>query len=237
MNTTNVVRWNKAALEAIRITHPGPPMVARALAIVHTCIYDAWATYDAKAVGTRLGGALRRPVAERTLANKNEAISYAARDALVDLYPTEAARFNDLLTSLGYDPADTSSSTSTPSGIGHLAAQAVLSFRHGDGSNQLGNLHPGAYSDYTGYVPVNDPDHINDANHWQPLRVSDGHGGSVVQKYIAPHWVLVTPFALTSASQFRPTADPPPPPPPPPHPPPTDTGPPFNCKPPPQPKE
>ena len=103
MNTTNVVRWNKAALEAIRITHPGPPMVALALAIVHTCMYDAWATYDAKAVGTRLGGALRRPVAERTLANKNEVISYAARDALVDLYPTEAVRFNDLLASLGYD--------------------------------------------------------------------------------------------------------------------------------------
>ena len=208
MNTTNVVRWNKAALEAIRITHPGPPMVARALAIVHTCIYDAWATYDAKAVGTRLGGALRRPVAERTLANKNEAISYAARDALVDLYPTEAARFNDLLASLGYDPADTSSNTSTPSGIGHLAAQAVLGFRHGDGSNQLGDLHPGDYSDYTGYVPVNDPDHINDANHWQPLRVKDVHGNFVVQKYIAPHWGLVTPFALTSASQFRPTTDP-----------------------------
>jgi len=110
--------------------------------------------------------------------------------------------------SLGYDPTNTTINTSTPSGIGNLAAQAVLTFRHGDGSNQLGDLHPGPYSDYTGYAPVNDPDHINDANHWQPLRVSDGHGGSVVQKYIAPHWGLVTPFALTSASQFHPTADP-----------------------------
>jgi hypothetical protein len=183
-------------------------MVARALAILHTCIYEAWAAYDSAAFGTRLGGFLRRPAAEHTLDNKNEAISYAARDALVDMYPTEAARFNDLLMSLGYDPTNTTTNTSTPSGIGNLAAQAVLTFRHGDGSNQLGDLHPGPYSDYTGYAPVNDPDHINDANHWQPLRVSDGHGGSVVQKYIAPHWRLVTPFALTSASQFRPTADP-----------------------------
>lgn len=208
MSTTIVTRWSEAALEAIRITHPGPPMVARALAILHTCIYDAWAAYDSAAVGTRLGGALRQPAAERTLANKKEAISYAARAALVDLYPTEAARFNNLLTSLGYDPADTSTSTSTPSGIGNLAAQAVLGFRHGDGSNQLGDLRPGPYSDYTGYAPVNDPHHINDANHWQPLRVSDGHGGFVVQKYIAPHWNLVTPFALTSPSQFRPSAGP-----------------------------
>ena len=208
MSTTIVTRWSEAALEAIRITHPGPPMVARALAILHTCIYDAWAAYDSAAVGTRLGGALRQPAAERTLANKKEAISYAARAALVDLYPTEAARFNDLLTNLGYDPADTSTNTSTPSGIGNVAAQAVLTFRHGDGSNQLGDLHPGPYSDYTGYAPVNDPDHINDANHWQPLRIPDEQGNFVVQKYIAPHWGLVTPFALTSPSQFRPSAGP-----------------------------
>ncbi len=205
---THVVQWNEQALQAIRTTRPGPPMTSRALAILHTCIYDAWAAYDSQAVGTRLRGTLRRPAAERTLDNKNKAISYAARAALVDLYPTEAARFNNLLASLGYDPADTSKNTSTPSGVGNVAAQAVLTFRHGDGSNQLGDLHPGPYSDYTGYVPVNDPDNINDANRWQPLRVSDGHGGFVVQKYIAPHWCLVIPFALTSAAQFRPITGP-----------------------------
>ena len=30
-------------------------MVARALAIVHTCMYDAWAAYDDRARGTQLG--------------------------------------------------------------------------------------------------------------------------------------------------------------------------------------
>ena len=186
-------------------------MVARTLAILHTCIYDAWAAYDSAAVGTRLGGTLRRPTAEHTLDNKNEAISYAARAVLVDLFPDPppvAAKFNDLLSSLGYDPTNTSTNTSTPSGIGNLAAQAVLGFRHGDGSNQLGDLHAGPYSDYPGYAPVNDPDHINDANHWQPLRIPDEQGNFVVQKYIAPHWGLVTPFALTSPSQFRPSAGP-----------------------------
>jgi len=131
-------------------------------------------------------------------------ISYAAYHALSDLYPSEVTLFKDLMTSLGYDPANTLTGTSTPSGIGNLAAQAVIAFRHGDGSNQLGDLHPGAYSDYTGYVPVNDSDHINDPNHWQPLRVSDGHGGFVTQQYIAPQWGLVTPFALSSGAQFRP---------------------------------
>lgn len=58
---TVVTQWNDAILEAIRTTHPGPPIVARSLAIVHTCMYDAWAAYDNVAGGTRLGGLFRRP--------------------------------------------------------------------------------------------------------------------------------------------------------------------------------
>jgi len=199
---TLVVQWNNAALQAIRDTHPGPPMAARALAILHTCIYDAWAAYDPLALSTRLAEFLRRPDAEHTAENKSKAISYAAYHALVDLYPSEVTLLRDVMTSLGYDPTDLSTDLTTPSGIGNAAAQAVITFRHGDGANQLGDLHPGAYSDYTGYIPVNDPDHINDPNLWQPLRVSDGQGGFVTQTYIAPHWGLVTPFALTSGSQF-----------------------------------
>jgi hypothetical protein len=54
-------------------------MIARALAVCHTCVFDAWAAYDRVAVGTRLGGELRRPPRERTLANKSKAISFASR--------------------------------------------------------------------------------------------------------------------------------------------------------------
>jgi hypothetical protein len=53
-----VVRWNNAALQGIRDSRFGAPTVARALAIVHTCMYDAWAAYDATALGTQLRGAL-----------------------------------------------------------------------------------------------------------------------------------------------------------------------------------
>src|SRR3954469_21399036 len=41
-----VVRWNSAVLQGVRDSKLGPPMVARALAIVHTCMYDAWALYS-----------------------------------------------------------------------------------------------------------------------------------------------------------------------------------------------
>src|SRR5258706_5778905 len=207
--TGNVVlQWSNMCLQAIRDTKPGPPMVARAIAIVHTCIYDAWAAYDSVTVGTLWVGSLRRPAAEHTLANKQQAISYAAYRALVDLFPSEVPLFDFMMAKLGYDPADRPTDTTTPTGIGNMAAQAVIEFRHHDGSNQLGDLHPGAYSDYTHYKPVNIPDVIKDPNHWQPLRVPNGLGGYVVQMYVGAHLGRVTPFALASGSQFRPAAPP-----------------------------
>jgi len=150
-----IVQWNTAALQAIRDTHPGPPIVARMLSIAHTCMYDAWTPYDAVAVGTRLGQRLRQPVAERSESNKQKAVSFAAYRALVDLFPTEQSKFDSVMTSLGYAPTDASTDTQTPAGVENAACQAVLDFRHHDGSNQLGNLHVGAYTDYTGYTPVN----------------------------------------------------------------------------------
>ena len=203
---TIVTDWDAVALQAIRDTRPGPPMVARALAITHTAIFDAWAAYDAKAVGTRLGASLRRPAPERTDFNKKTAISYAACRALADLFPAQIAKLDAKMYALGYDPTNKSVDTSTAVGIGNVAAAVLLEYRHHDGSNQLGDLSAShvPYSDYTGYAPVNTPDAISDPSHWQPLRVSDGHGGTVVQTFIAPHWGKVKPFALTSTDQFRP---------------------------------
>jgi hypothetical protein len=185
-------------------------MVARALAIAHTCIYDAWAAYDHKAAGTRLGGSLRRPPPERTLANVTQALSFAAYRAAVDLFPASAASvFDPLMQSLGYDPADRSTDTSTPTGIGNVSAQAVLDFRHRDGANQLGDEPGGApgvpYSDYTGYLAANepmdirvpfDPTGVEDPNAWQPLRYVDGSGNVVTPGFVGAHWQRVTTFAL-----------------------------------------
>lgn len=208
--TTACVRWNEAALQAIRVTHPGPPIVARALAVAHTAMYDAWAAYDDRAVGTRLGGLLRRPPAECTDVAKREAVSHAAYRTLVDLFGTEKPRFDKIMANLGFDPADTTVDPATPAGVGNLAAQAVLEFRHGDGSNQLGTLHPGAYSDWTGYTSVNTPDAVIDPGRWQPPRVDDGHGGTVVQTFVAPHWGQVVGFALPGGPQDPPAPPAPP---------------------------
>ena len=86
-----VLRWGEQSLAAIRALKTGPTINARALAIVHTAMYDAWAAYDPVAVGTRLGGSLRRPAGERTDAYKSQAVSYAAYRALLNLFPARSA--------------------------------------------------------------------------------------------------------------------------------------------------
>lgn len=192
-------RWTQTLLDTISAVKPGPPMTARAIGLVATAIFDAWAAYDAVAVGTRMGDNLRRPAGERTQANKEKAISFAAYRLLVDLYPTQQSRFDNMMATLGYNPLDTTTDTSTPQGIGNVAAAALISFRHSDGSNQLNN-----YADTTGYVPVNTPSSVVDPSKWQQLQFANG----AMPAYIAPHWGNVVPFALTSPSSVRPAAPP-----------------------------
>ncbi len=209
-----VVQWNQAILQGVRDSTLGPPMVARALAIVHTCMFDAWVAYDNRAVGTQLGGSLRRPANERTPSNKNQAVSFAAYRAAVDLFPGDKGSvFDPLMATLGYDVNDVSTDTTTASGIGNVSCQAVLDFRHHDGSNQLGDMTPSGvpYADYTGYQPVNSPSTvpvsdistIKDPNHWQPLTYFNGTA-VITQVFVGAQWNKVVPFAMTSPDQFLP---------------------------------
>src|SRR5262249_6438255 len=147
--TDNVVLdWNNAALAAIRGSRLGPPISARALAILHTCMYDAWASYDEKAIGTEYRA--KAPSAASSPVNKRKSISFAAYTGLLDLYPTgDASIFKPLMKRLGYgdSPVD------GPAQVGISACKAVLESHYHDGANQLGDLSPGhpAYSDWTGW--------------------------------------------------------------------------------------
>lgn len=197
----NVIRqWNDATLQAVRATRPGPPMVARMLAIVNTCAFDAWAAFDPAARGTRVGRDLKAPDAIRDEASKAKAVAFAAYRANLDLFPQPEQKryFRRLLVEQGYDPGEAVNSVDTAAGIGIRLCKAVINYRHKDKSNQLGEMNGGLpYSDWTGYAPVNSPDVVVDPSRWQPLRVPDGNGGYTVQKFLAPHWGQVTPFALT----------------------------------------
>jgi hypothetical protein len=188
-------RWLNVALQATAREHERhgarPTIGSRNLGIVVTAMYDAWAAYDDKAVGTRLGDELRRPAAERSTANKDKAIGHAICRVLLDMYAEDADWIKERVRKEGIDPDDTSTLPSTPQGIGNLAANALLAYRHYDGSNQLGDevgSNGKPYSDWTYYKPVNPPDKILDPDRWQPIPFDDGKGGKITIGFLTPHW-------------------------------------------------
>jgi hypothetical protein len=208
-------QWLDVVLEASgRDTErhrPRPTILSRTMALVMTSMYDAWAAYDDVATGTRLGDRLRRPNGERTQANKEKAVAYAAYRSLLFVYPEDAEWIRAELRGKGFDPDDSSADVSTPQGVGNTAASAVIEYRRHDGANQLGDEAGGngeAYADYTGYKPKNTPSAIVDPTRWLPIPFSDGKGGTVSPGFLTPHWGKVKPFALERSDQFRPPEPP-----------------------------
>jgi hypothetical protein len=256
-NDNVVLKWDEQLLSVIRAYPPqtGPTIAARALGVVHTAMYDAWAAYDKPAIGTtdptvidttkRTAGPTQQILSADPAvnnANKMKAISFAAYRAIVDLFPPEPGKFpskaatattpaytnpNVLMTRLppdgfGYDPAEVDNVTpdviDTPAEVGNAAANAVLDYRHGDGSNQLGG-----YADTTGYRPAEGSTWNSIVKwRWQPLCVLTPAGvqkkdppvrdpsltcpdtppetdpptlpSYTVQKPLTPQWRKMTPF-------------------------------------------
>jgi hypothetical protein len=158
-----IVLWDDQLLDVIRAypAQTGPTITARALGVLHTATYDAWAAYDPTAKVTRPDGPAQQQASLNTLANKKEAISYAAYRVLLDLFPIPSvcpsppdppAPFcpsppvyqhpDVLLRSINdppgpaYDPNYTTVASPTdtaadPAAVGNLAAKAVLDYRRG----------------------------------------------------------------------------------------------------------
>lgn len=186
---------------------PRPTVTSRYLGLIWTAVFDAWSRYDEKAQPVYLKNVGRRPAAERTLQNKEVAISFAAYRAMLEYFIADSAMLRKSMLDLGLDPENHSLNPRTPAGIGNLAATQVIQSRLLDGSNQTGTAKGSngqAFSDYTGYQPVNNADTLNDLQHWQPKYFSDGKGGRFAPACLTPQWGKVMPLLLDSANQFRP---------------------------------
>lgn len=199
---TAVVVWNNALLSAVRTTNPGPTITSRALAIAHTCMYDAWAAYDKRAKGSS-GIDLLRAAGSHSEAAIAEAVSHAAYRAAVDLFPGKQQEFASVLAMQGLEPQPKNFSIASPAGVANVACEAVLRSRHRDGSNQLGKLGTGPYSDYTGYQPLNSPYSLNEPNHWQPLALTAADSSTREQRFLTPQWGNVKPFAIREPRSYR----------------------------------
>lgn len=204
-------RWAEVSINATANNteqfRPRPTITSRYLALLYISMFDAWSMYDSIATPVYLKDATRRPEAERTLQNKEKAISYAAYRALNEYFYKDTAMFRQVMTDMGFDPDNNSLDPSTPEGIGNLAAKSVIEARRNDGSNQYGDVEGSngtPYFDYTNYQCVNTADECRDINRWQPKYFADGKGGRFVPKCLTPFWGNVKPIALDSASQFRP---------------------------------
>ena len=147
--------WDNVALGHIQQTGSEPSLAMRMMAVMHAAMYDAWTAYDPIAAPSHSNGILKRPPEENTDANKIEAISFAARKALVNLLPSMTASIDAALTRLGYNLEDTgSANTSTPAGIGNIAAEAVVAREYRDTNSP-------------GYLVFARPDPSDDPNEWR----------------------------------------------------------------------
>ena len=204
-------KWGKISLECTANDtenfKPRPTVTSRILALIWISIFDAWSRYDEKAVPLYLDSVERQQPADRTLKNKEIAISYAAYRTMLEYYFSDSTMLRKKMVEFGLDPDNTSLDPNTPEGIGNLAAKAVIDARISDGANERGTM-PNSdgtrYADYTGYIPANSVDKLNDVSRWQPKYFSDGKGGKFAPGCLTPHWNNVKPIALDFPSQFRP---------------------------------
>lgn len=204
-----VVVWNDELLDAVRRTNMGPPIVARATAILNSALYDTWSRYDAKALPSLATTLSKRNAAERTTEQITKALAFAGWRALRALFPTEVTKFDSVLADFGFVSTD-SAKVTDPAARGVETADAVLAARVNDGSNVAN-----AYADNSGFTTSQPPMDVSvsglpagtDPSRWQPLIVPVAGGGKKTQKYLVPHWGNVQPFALSSGAALRALAD------------------------------
>ncbi len=191
-STAWVTRWNTIAIDASGLDHTpvapgenrtfgeqlGPERSSRAMAIVHIAMFEA-----ANAI---FGGYPSYVGLQPFLgdASLKAAISQAAHDTLVELFPSQAASFDQ---ALAEDLSKIEGGNEKEQGIqlGKSAAEATLAMRAGDGS-EIPEPRVG-----TDYIPGDQP------GIWRQDPIS------MIPLALGAHWGEVMPFVLDSPSQFR----------------------------------
>jgi hypothetical protein len=173
-----ILEWNAVALEVNRVSYSGlvvndqlgPTRTGRALAIVHTAMFDAWNSIH----GQYTPYLISAPNAKN--ASDVAAIAQAAHDTLVALYPHQQ-RYVDMALTQTLRRVTDGLREAKGIRIGRQVAAAILAARVNDGA-----LVPGSY------VPDGQPGH-HDVD---PLNPGQG--------FLTPAWGDVTPFAISSTA-------------------------------------
>lgn len=178
-----VLQWNDIILQAIRTDKTAPPIAARDLAIMHLAIYDAVNSID------RTHAAYHISMAANPLVSLDAAVAAAAHRALVNLFPAQAATFDANFTT-ALDEVEDGVPEDSGVALGEAIADAILELRQDDGATNT-----------VTYTPGTEP------GQWRPTpRPNPSVPGTELAGLPAllPQWPDLTPFAMTSGSQFRP---------------------------------
>lgn len=195
-----LLHWNEMAIDASGVDHQQPPPVdlaeafavreqmgpgraSRAMAIVHIAMFEA--------INAIKGGYESYLGLERVMqkASVEAAIARASHDTLAALFPSQAS---DFAAQLILDLAEIPDGEAKDRGlaIGEEAAAAILALRANDGS---AHAEPVVGVDYS----------TNDApGRWRKDPISN------IPIALGAFWSQVSPFVMTSASQFRTLAPP-----------------------------
>lgn len=173
-----VIQWNDVLRDAVRTAGTPATAASRIMAITQAAVYDSVNALD-RTHEVLLVDALAHPRASR-----EAAVAAAAHRALVFFYPAQTGALDAKLTaSLATIPDGKAEDDGVA--LGRSVADQILALRQSDGSGvvlppYLGSTQPGE---------------------WRPTPPANAPG-------LHPHWVDVTPFAMTSKDQFRPAAPP-----------------------------
>ena len=178
-----VLDWNATLINTIETQRTPLLPASRTMAMVHVAMYDAVVALEPEYAFYAVPGLADDPP-PAAHAFPEVAAARAADVVLDSNYPAQAATFDAQLQSFlaGYPGHGRAISDSL--GWGQTVANAVLNWRSTDGSNAV-----------VPYTPGTDP------GGWQPTPPA-------FLPALAPQWPSVTPWAMSSGSQFRP---PPPP--------------------------
>ena len=156
----------------------GPARSSRAMAIVHIAIFEAINAIEQEYESYTNLAPLLGP------ASIQAAITQAAHDTLLALYPLQSPSFADALAD---DLAQIPNGPEKTNGIfiGAQAALSILNMRNNDGSDHD--------------EPIIGVDFFpsNEIGKWRPDPISNGHVA------LGANWQNVAPFVIQSASQFR----------------------------------
>lgn len=178
-----ILEWNAVIIEADRISHsgglpndqPGPTNSSRAMAIAHAAMFDAFNSIERRFEPYLI----QLPNSVSNNANVDAAVAKAARDVLVDLYPSQRSFFDARLTQTLRRVPDGTRETRGIN-VGRLVAEEILEEREDDLADQP--LFGGTITVAPGF--------------FQNFPGEPGPGG------LSPLWGNLEPFAIDDVDNF-----------------------------------